>query len=89
MNSELGAFMLRQLLNSTAIIGPILLLIGFSFYIFRQSRRSIYMYLSAGIFFSVIGMIFLYQEFSQAARERNSESVPEHVEQLAVEPAQK
>ena len=87
MNSDQGTFVLRQLLNSTAIIGPILLLIGMSFYIFRQSRKSILIYLSAGIIFSLIGLVCLYTEFRTMGAERD-ETV-EMMEHPASESARK
>lgn len=63
MYSELGVFALKQVLASMAVVGPILILIGLCFYIFRQDRRSIILYLTAGVFFTLVGAVCLYTEF--------------------------
>ncbi|WP_413944404.1 hypothetical protein [Bdellovibrio sp. HCB-162] len=87
MNSELSAFALRQVLASTVVVGPILILIGLCYYLFKQDRRSVVLYLGAGVVFTVIGAACLYVEFKtevpeEAAGEKQAES-------LAVEPARK
>ncbi len=41
MNTEFGAFALRQILASTAVVGPILILIGLCYYLFKQDKRSV------------------------------------------------
>lgn len=69
MNSELGAFALRQVLASTAVVGPILILIGLCYFLFNQSRRSVILYIAAGLVLTVIGVACLYSELrSDASR---------------------
>ncbi|MBV2168431.1 MAG: hypothetical protein KUL82_06970 [Bdellovibrio sp.] len=68
MYSELGVFALKQVLASMAVVGPILILIGLCFYIFKQDRRSIVLYLTAGVFFTLIGAVCLYTEFKTEQR---------------------
>ncbi|KYG62925.1 hypothetical protein AZI87_16815 [Bdellovibrio bacteriovorus] len=63
MNSEVGAFALRQVLASTAVVGPILILIGLCYYLFKQDKRSVLLYLCAGVVCTVVGAICLYSEF--------------------------
>ncbi|WII71515.1 hypothetical protein QJS83_13685 [Bdellovibrio sp. 22V] len=63
MNTELGAFALRQILAGTAVMGPILILAGLSYYLFKQDRRSVIVYLTLGVAFSLIGGVCLYVEF--------------------------
>jgi|GEM_PF-2480842 len=88
MNSELGAFALRQILASSAVVGPILILIGLCYYLFRQDRRSVMLYLCAGVIFTVIGAVCLYEEFKaeEQGEEAQSASTPVPV---VVEPATK
>lgn len=88
MNSELGAFALRQILASTAVVGPILILIGLCYYLFRQDRRSVMLYLGAGIVFTLIGAVCLYEEFKseEYGEEAHSAATPVPV---VVEPAAK
>ncbi|KYG69985.1 hypothetical protein [Bdellovibrio bacteriovorus] len=62
MNSEVGAFALRQVLASTAVVGPILILIGLCYYLFKQDKRSVLLYLGAGVVCTVVGAFCLYSE---------------------------
>lgn len=86
MNLALGAFALRQMLASTVVLGPLLLLIGISFCYFRQDKKSVRFYVIAGIIFSIIGMTVVYSGYHlepmQAERNQRAES-------LAAEPARK
>ncbi|KHD87522.1 MAG: hypothetical protein OM95_13815 [Bdellovibrio sp. ArHS] len=63
MNSEVGVFALRQVLASTAVVGPILILIGLCYYLFKQDKRSVLLYLCAGVVCTIIGVVCLYTEF--------------------------
>lgn len=67
MNTELGAFALRQVLASTAVLGPILILIGLCYFLFNQSRRSVTLYIGAGLILTVIGVACLYTELRSEA----------------------
>ena len=81
MSFELGAFALRQLLASTVVVGPILILIGLCYYLFKQDRKSVLIYLGIGIAFTSLGAFCLYQEFKSDRRS--------HERVMMVEPAQK
>lgn len=81
MNFELGAFALRQLLTSTVVVGPILILIGLCYYLFKQDRRSVIIYLSVGIVFTIVGAFCLYLEFKTEAR---MEQEKIHVESVKI-----
>ena len=71
MNSEMGAFALRQVLASMAVLGPILILVGLCYFLFNQDRRSIIMYIGGGLFLTAIGVACLYSEL----RSENGRSV--------------
>ncbi|KYG62408.1 hypothetical protein AZI86_16370 [Bdellovibrio bacteriovorus] len=75
MNFDFGTFALRQMLNSLAVIGPLLIITGLSFYLFKENRRSIYVYLLLGASCTIIGAVCLIQEFKSENLER-----PEQVE---------
>lgn len=62
MNSEMGAFALRQMLASMAVLGPILILVGLCYFLFNQDRRSIIMYIGGGLLLTVVGVACLYSE---------------------------
>lgn len=62
MSTELGAFALRQVLASTAVVGPILILIGLCYFLFNQSRQSVLGYIGVGLVLTIIGVICLYGE---------------------------
>ena len=81
MSFELGAFALRQLLASTVVVGPILILIGLCYYLFKQDRKSVLIYLGVGIAFTILGAFCLYKEFKSDSRS--------HERVMMVEPAQK
>lgn len=74
MNFELGAFALRQLLTSTVVVGPILILIGLCYYLFKQDRRSVMIYLGIGIVCTIIGAFCLYLEFKTDDRVQQKKS---------------
>lgn len=80
MNSELGAFALRQVLASTVVVGPILILIGLCYYLFKQNRRSVVIYIIAGLIFTMIGACCLYCEF-KADRDGQKKSIESLTEQ--------
>ena len=61
MNEDLGVFALTQLLASSVIIGPILMVIGF---FSRQQRRRSTIYLSIGAILTIIGAYCLYRSLS-------------------------
>ncbi|XGC81964.1 hypothetical protein ACES2L_05640 [Bdellovibrio bacteriovorus] len=87
MSIELGSFALRQVLSSTVVLGPLLLLIGVSYFLFKQDRKSVLFYLATGAVFTVVGMACLYSGFhlEPVSAERSQKAA----ETLAVEPAQK
>lgn len=64
MDGHFSAFALRQILMSTAVIGPILILIGFCYYIFKQDRKAVFIYLVIGMLCTAFGVSMLYYEFS-------------------------
>ncbi len=64
MDSAFSAFALRQILMSTAVIGPILILIGFCYYLFKQDRKAVFIYLVIGSLCTVFGFSMLYYEFN-------------------------
>lgn len=90
MSTELGAFALRQVLASTAVVGPILILIGLCYFLFNQSRRSVVGYISAGLVLTVIGVICLYLELRiEGSRHQTPEALnrpPGAMESLVGEP---
>ncbi|WP_374079254.1 hypothetical protein [Bdellovibrio bacteriovorus] len=88
MNSGLGAFALRQVLASTAVVGPILILIGLCYYLFKQDRKSVVFYLGAGAAFTVIGAACLYVEF-KTEKTYEETKIEEKADSVAVEPAKK
>lgn len=77
MNSELGAFALRQLLASTVVVGPILILIGLCYYLFKQDRKSVVLYLGAGVVFTLLGAACLYSEFKTENQQEETSSEKE------------
>lgn len=92
MNSELGAFALRQVFASLAVLGPILILVGLCYFLFNQDRRSIILYIGGGLLLTVIGVICLYSELrteDSRAQEREAELQQERADSLASESAQK
>lgn len=88
MNSELGAFALRQVLASTVVVGPILILMGLCYYLFRQDRKSVILYLGTGAVFTVIGAACLYAEF-KTEKTYEETKIEKKADSVAVEPAQK
>lgn len=87
MNFDFGTFALRQMLNSLAVIGPLLIITGLSFHLFKESRRSIYIYLLLGASCTIIGAVCLIQEFKSENSARQHQT--QQVESLRVEPARK
>jgi hypothetical protein len=65
MDLDFGTFALRQMLNSLVVIGPLLMITGLSFYLFRESRRSTYIYLLTGTACTIIGAVCLIGEFKR------------------------
>lgn len=63
MNLDFGVFALRQVLNSLVIVGPLLLITGLSFYLFKESSKSIRVYLVLGALCTVAGACSLVQDF--------------------------
>lgn len=76
MNSEFGAFALRQMLASTAVIGPILILIGLCYYLFKQDRKSVLIYVSLGVVCTIVGLACLYSEFRDEKGAREEAVIP-------------
>lgn len=87
MNFDFGTFALRQMLNSLAVIGPLLIITGLSFHLFKENRRSIYIYLLLGTSCTIIGAVCLIQEFRSENSERQEQA--QQLENLQVEPARK
>ena len=87
MNFDFGTFALRQMLNSLAVIGPLLIIAGLSFYLFKENRRSIYVYLLLGASCTIIGAVCLIQEFKSENSERQEHA--QQLESLQGEPARK
>lgn len=65
MNVDFGAFALRQILASAVVLGPILVLIGLSFHLFTEDRRSVKIYIAWGVLLTGLGAFCLYNEFKQ------------------------
>ncbi|AHZ83981.1 hypothetical protein AB1A81_06450 [Bdellovibrio bacteriovorus] len=89
MNTELGAFALRQVLASTAVLGPILILIGLCYFLFNQSRRSVTLYIGTGLILTVIGVTCLYSELRSEDSRAHHEAAIEQVEVIAEEAVRK
>lgn len=87
MNLDFGAFAFRQMLNSLAVIGPLLIITGLSFHLFREGKRSTYFYLAVGAACTLIGAISLVREFKKENAVRAFQE--RQIENLAVEPARK
>ncbi|WP_374035389.1 hypothetical protein ACES2I_06460 [Bdellovibrio bacteriovorus] len=89
MNTELGAFALRQVLASTAVLGPILILIGLCYFLFNQSRRSVTLYIGTGLVLTVIGVACLYSELRSEDSRVHNDAAIEQVEVIAEEAVRK
>ena len=87
MNFDVGSFALRQMLNSLAVIGPLLIITGLSFYLFRENRRSIFIYLLLGTSCTIIGAVCLIEEFKKENSERQLQV--QQFEGFRAEPARK
>lgn len=87
MNFDFGSFVLRQVLNSLAVIGPLLIITGLSFYLFRESKRSVLIYLLLGTSCTIVGAACLVYEFKRENSGR--EFSRQRYESLRAEPARK
>lgn len=81
METQLGAFALRQILASTAVVGPILILIGLCYYLFKQDRKSVYLYLIVGVLLTFLGASVLYVDL---ARDRDAAAKEDLIEAKAI-----
>lgn len=87
MSLDFGVFALRQMLNSLAVIGPLLMITGLSFYVFRESGKSMRAYLVLGFLCTLAGAFSLIQELK---REQGAQHFSQQqMEHLKVEPAGK
>ncbi len=87
MNLDFTVFAFRQMLNALAVIGPLLIITGLSFHLFREGKRSTYFYLAVGAACTLVGATSLVREFQ---RENDARARQERqIENLAVEPARK
>lgn len=73
MSYSEGGFVLRQILASSVVLGPLLLLIGLFFYLYRQDRKTVVFYISAGFFLTLLGAACLYSEFKEEEPHRQEE----------------
>ena len=63
MSFSEGGFVLRQILASSIVLGPLLLLIGVFFFLYKQDRKTVVFYLVAGFTLTLVGAACLYTEF--------------------------
>lgn len=63
MSYSEGGFVLRQILASSIVLGPLLFLIGIFFYLYKQDRKTVVFYLVAGVTLTLVGAACLYTEF--------------------------
>ena len=68
MSYSEGGFVLRQILASSIVLGPLLLLIGIFFYLYKQDRKTVVFYLVAGVALTLVGAACLYTEFKEDDR---------------------
>jgi predicted membrane protein len=68
MSYSEGGFVLRQILASSIVLGPLLLLIGIFFYLYKQDRKTVVFYLVAGFALTLVGAACLYTEFKEEDR---------------------
>ncbi|MNT72854.1 hypothetical protein D3C72_2114930 [compost metagenome] len=68
MSYSEGGFVLRQILASSIVLGPLLLLIGIFFFLYKQDRKTVVFYLVAGFTLTLVGAACLYTEFSEEDR---------------------
>ncbi len=73
MSYSEGGFVLRQILASSIVLGPLLLLIGIFFLLYKQDRKTVVFYLVAGFMLTLVGAACLYTEFKDEDRPRQEE----------------
>jgi hypothetical protein len=75
------------MLNSLVVIGPLLIITGLSFHLFRENRRSTYLYLLTGMACTVIGGVCMIGEFKKERSVRDFQE--QQIGNLRAEPARK
>jgi uncharacterized membrane protein HdeD (DUF308 family) len=73
MSYSEGGFVLRQILASSIVLGPLLLLIGVFFFLYKQDRKTVVFYLVVGFALTLVGAACLYTEFKDEDRTRQEE----------------
>lgn len=68
MSYSEGGFVLRQILASSIVLGPLLLLIGIFFFLYKQDRKTVVFYLVVGVTLTLVGAACLYTEFRDEDR---------------------
>lgn len=68
MSYSEGGFVLRQILASSIVLGPLLLLIGIFFFLYKQDRKTVVFYLVVGVTLTLVGAVCLYTEFRDEDR---------------------